>query len=312
MRAVESIWYRNFLTHLGMTKGRYGQSLEQSTTGKKLNHLSDGPADMAYALSLRNKLDQSEQYQQNIGSGKSLLSASESALNSVLTRMYQVITLAEQGASDTSEGEGREVLATQVEAVRDALLDLGNTEVLGRFLFSGSASDTTPFVKQADTSETLPDGRVITVPGDVVYQGNSDVVQIQADFSLKVDVGIPGDQAFGIGEGRIDIFAHLQKMVRDLRADDTTALGQDISIMHEVVGQLNDVIGVCGNGTAQLNEVLGQLKQFDGAVKSNLSQLEDANMAEALSDLKQEEVALQALFQTGARIGNQSLLDYIG
>ena len=226
--------------------------------------------------------------------------------------MYQGISLAEQGASDTSGGEGREVLATQVEAVRDALLDLGNTEVLGRFLFSGSASDTTPFVKQADTSETLPDGRVITVPGDVVYQGNSDVVQIQADFSLKVDVGIPGDQAFGIGEGRIDIFAHLQKMVRDLRADDTTALGQDISIMHEVVGQLNDVIGVCGNGTAQLNEVLGQLKQFDGAVKSNLSQLEDANMAEALSDLKQEEVALQALFQTGARIGNQSLLDYIG
>ena len=302
MRPVESVWYRNFLYNLQITKTRYDDAITRSTSGKKLNTLSDNPSDMAYVLTLRSKVDQINQFNKNIDTGINYLSSAETAINSTVNLIYRVISLAEQGASDTSQGQPREILAEEIDEIRNAILNYSNTQVMGKFMFSGSATDTEPFTLNAGT-------------GQIDYNGNDDEINIQADFSIQVATNIPGNQVFGgtgAPAGVVDIFQRLSDLRDHLNADDTVAIGNDISTMHEIVEQLNEALGQIGTRTAHLRQIKGMLRDFQNALKEKMSSLEDADMAKAISDLTKEEVGLQSTLQVAARINKISLMNYLG
>jgi flagellar hook-associated protein 3 FlgL len=312
MRTVEANWYRDFLYNLGLTKGRYDTAISQASSGKRLNHLSDDPPDMAYALNLRSKIDQVDQFGDNIQSGLAYLNSAESAINAVQNVMYSVITLAEDGASESTGAEGRRTIADQIDLIRDEILNYANTEVMGKFIFAGSATDTQPFVKAADTIDPVSG---VTIPGVVTYQGNTDTIEIQADFSVTVGTNIPGGQVFGdstVAAPPYDIFQRLSDLIEALREDDTTAIGNEIGNMNELTNQLGESMGIIGNRTSHLNQIKGLLSSFRASLQAKMSSLEDADMAETISNLGREEVALQATLQAGSRIQRFSLMNYLG
>lgn len=314
LRPVESTWYRNFMFNLQRTKTRYDEAISQSTSGKKLNNLSDNPSDMAYVLTLRSKIAQIEQFDDNINSGLSLLRTSESALNQVQTMLYTIVSLAEQGASETQDAQGRVLLADRVDEIREAIMDYANSEIDGRFVFAGSATDTQPFTLNAAGTRVDPvTGN--TYPALVDYNGNGDLINIQAETSVFIDTNIPGSDVFGTGAGGpppVDIFEELAQLSLHLRNDDTFAIGNVIGNFNEVIDQMSGSIGNIGNRTAHLLQIQGTNKSFKTSLISKMSSLEDADMAEAISNLTREETGLQATLQAGARIQRFSLLNYIG
>ncbi len=305
MRAVESTMYRNFLINLGLTKARYDKAINQATSGKKLNRLSDNPADSAHALDLRSKITQIDQFSRNIDSGYKYLRSSETALNSITTSMYRVVTLAEQGASEVNNADARATIAQQIDLIRNALLDTANTRIMGVYVFSGTNTDTRPFAK--DPGETPPD--------TILYQGNNGVMEIQSNFSVQVQINLTGPEVFGangLAAPPHDIFARLAVLRDALLANDTTAIGNQIGTMHEIINQIGDGLGKIGNLSAQLQETQGLLKDFRSALLAKVSSLEDADMAEAISNINKEEVGLSATLQVGARINRISLMDFLG
>lgn len=305
MRPVESSMYRNFLLNLSNTKLRYDKAISQATSGKKLTTLSDNPADAAHALDLRSRITQVDQFSRNIDSGLKYLNTAESALNSVTTNLYRVITLAEQGATEVNDAGARATIAHQIDLIRDSLLDAANTQVMGVYVFSGTHTDTIPYVK--DPAEPDPD--------TVLYQGNGDTMEIQANFSVQVEINLPGSQVFGANGQPApphDIFARLATLRDALLANDTPTITAEIGNMHDLVDQVSDNLGEIGNITAHIQETQGLLKDFRTAMQAKVSTLEDANMAEAISNLTKEEVGLSATLQVGARINRVSLMNYLG
>jgi len=310
MRPVESNWYRNFMFNLTNTKWRYDEALSQSNSGKRLNNLSDDPSDMAYVLSLRSKIAQIDQFTENIDSGTGFIKTAESALSSVQNIMYSIVSIAEQGASDTNNAEARNILANRIDEMRDQILNYANTEVMGKYVFAGSATNVAPYTKAADT---VVGG--VTIPGVITYNGNNENIDIQADFSVTVTTNIPGSQVFGsngAAQPPYDIFQRLSDLVVALRQDDTTAIGNSISNMNELINQFGDAMGTYGNQSSHLTDIKGMLKTFSASLKSKMSSLEDANMAEAISDLAREKTALQITLQSGAQIQQYTLMNYIG
>lgn len=303
LRPVESIWYRNFLFDLNNTKTRYDEAISQTTSGKKLNNLSDNPADMSYVLTLRSKLGQIDQFDRNINSAFGFLNVSESALNQVQNIMYSIVTLAEQGASDTVGPDERAAMAQTIEEMREEIMNFANTEIMGKYIFAGSATDTPPFY------DTGVSGNPPNRPTAIAYQGNSDLIEVQADFSVTVATNIPGDQIFS---GPVDIFDRLDDLIENLRNNDTFAVGNDIGTMNEIINQISEGMGTIGNRTSHLHQIQGMLKSFRSAIQSKMSDLEDADMAEAISNLAREEIGLQSTLQAGARIQRFSLMNFIG
>jgi flagellar hook-associated protein 3 FlgL len=306
LRPVESMWYRSFLSNLTNTKTRYDEAISQTTSGKKLNYLSDNPSDMSYVLTLRSKIGQIDQFEKNINSAYGYLNTSESALDQVQTLLYSVVSLAEQGASEDNGADERATLADRIDSIRDEILNFANTEIMGKFVFAGSATDTVPFDRAVDTWDAV---NQIWIPGVVTYNGNSDDIDVQADFSVTVTTNIPGDQVF---TGPIDVFDDLSNLIVALRNNDTTGIANEISTMNELINQMSENISTIGNRTAHLQQIEGLLKNFRTSIQEKMSSLEDADMAEAVSNLAREEVALQATLQSGSRIQRYSLMDYLG
>ncbi len=369
MRAVESVWFRNFLHNLGLSKERYDSAVTRTTSGKKLNKLSDNPADMAQVMTLRGRLAQISQFDRNINSGEKSLAAAESALNNSVKHIHQVVSLAAQGASGLTSHEQRRIIADQVDLIRDALLDIANTQIDGKFVFSGSNTTIRPFV----LSE-----------GTVSYRGNDQYVEAQADFSVRVATNIPGSQVFtatrigpgtllsvdgsgtgltfdtdisgllNVGDliningenrvitsisspfsvvlespfsetpltpsqwsynrdpGQVDLFQRLADLSAALRNDDTEAIGNSISTMKEVSNSFNSALGHIGNRRGHLQEIKQLLRDFSLTLTTQMSGMEDADMAAAITDLANEEIGLSAMLRTGARINRVSLMDFLG
>jgi flagellar hook-associated protein 3 FlgL len=304
MRPVEATWYRDFLFNLTNTKTRFDDAITQAGSGKKLNHLSDNPADMAYVLTLRSKIGQIDQFERNIQSGKMFLQTSESALNQVMNSMYTIVGLAEQGASEQNGPNERQILSDRIEQIRDEIMNYANSEVNGKYVFAGAYTDTLPFTKAADT--VLPSGAI--EPGDITYNGDGSNIAIQADFSITVDSNIPGNQVF---TGPFDMFDRLQDLIVALREDNTPAIAQEIGNFNELIDQVAGAMGTIGNRTNHLNQIEGLLKNFKTSLVDKMSSLEDADMAEAISNIGREEVGLQAILQVGARINRTSLMNFL-
>jgi len=298
MRPVEANWYRDFLYNLNNTKTRYDDAISQASSGKRLNHLSDNPADMSYVLTLRSKIGQIDQFERNIDSGKLWLNTAESGLNQVQNVLTSIVSLASQGANESNGPNERNTIADSIEQMRDEIMNFANTEINGKYIFAGSATDTIPFTAAGVS------------PQIITYGGNSDVIAVQADFSIQVDTNIPGDQVFT--GPNVDIFERLRTLITALRNDDTTGIGNEISNMHELVDQISQGLGNLGNRSAHLDQISGLIKSFKASLVDKMSSLEDANMAEALSNLGREEVGLQAALNVGSRINRQSLMNYLG
>lgn len=305
MRTVEATMYRNFLVNLSNTKARYNRAVTESSSGRKINRLSDAPSDAAHALDLRSKIAQIDQFSRNIESGNKFLGTAESALNAVTTNLYRVITLAEEGATEVNDAAARATIAEQIDLIRDSILDIANTQIMGVYVFSGSSTDTMPYIK--DPAEADPD--------TVLYQGNDDIIEIQANFSVQIQTNLPGTEVFGasgLAAPPHDIFARLANLRDALLANDTAVITAEAGSMNELVDQISAGLGRLGNFSSQMNETKGILTGFRTALLEQVSSLEDANMAEALSNLTKEEVGLSSTLQVGARINQISLLDYLG
>lgn len=305
MRTVEATMYRNFLVNLASTKARYNKAVTESSSGKKINNLSDDPANAAHALDLRSKIAQIDQFSRNIDSGSKFLNTAESALNAVTTNLYRVITLAEEGATEVNDAAARATIAEQIDLIRDSILDIANTQIMGVYVFSGSSTDTMPYIK--DPAEADPD--------TILYQGNNDTIEIQANFSVQIQTNLPGSEVFGangMAAPPHDIFARLANLRDALLANDTAVITAETGSMNDLIDQIGAGLGRIGNFSSHMNDTKGILTGYRTALLEQVSSLEDANMAEALSNLTKEEVGLSANLQVGARINQISLLNYLG
>lgn len=158
--------------------------------------------------------------------------------------------------------------------------------------------------------------RVIT-EGRVLYQGDSGAISVQVGDGRSVRMTRPGIETFlavpdPLNPGRaIDFFAVLDRTVSALRNNDTPAMRSGIDTIDESLQGIS--VTRAEIGTAQ--RVLDLQSEFLSMEQIRsvelLSNLRDLNFAEAISELRKEELILQAAQNTLARIANLSLFNYI-
>jgi flagellar hook-associated protein 3 len=126
-------------------------SLQQLTTSKRVNQLSDDPsasANMVTSLAASANVDQ---YTSNVSSMTSQLQTADSAISSIVTSLNTAATVGISGANGTSSAANNQAAAAQVEGLLTSVIAQVNTSTQGIYLFAGSASTTPPFVAASST-----------------------------------------------------------------------------------------------------------------------------------------------------------------
>jgi len=287
--------YSVILNGLQMNTQQQDQALQQVSTGQKLNSLSDNPSAAATLVNLRMQSDSDTQYLQNISSLTGSLNVANSALSSVVEALTAAQSVGVEGADSTLNDSNRQALAQQIQGIQQEILGLANTSYNGQYLFSGTATNTQPYV--ADSSAA----------SGVTYNGNSGTNSVEISEGQAMPINLPGSQMFS--NATTNVFQSLQDLSTAL-----TTNGNISGATKEVQDALNYVSTqqtFYGNSVDRLNNAQTFLTQEQTQLTETESTALDADMATAVTDLTQAETTQQALVQAGAKVSQTNLFDYL-
>lgn len=291
MRVTEQMLHDTALNSLTSNLAALQQISEQVSSTKRLNQPSDDPADVRSAIKLRDGLAELNQFVRNIDAASNRVSAIDTALSGAGDLVERAGELAVQGATATVSASDRQAIAAEVQQLTEALAQDAGAKLGDEYIFGGFQVGTPPYE--------------VTGPGTVsAYQGDHGVILARIGSGSTVQVNQPGDEVF---QPAFDALARLQ-------SDLSSGNAVQQSTISALQGALQTIVTARAQAGARANR-LDQAKasQTDlvNSGTSLLSQLEDVDMATAITDLTQRQTTYQATLQVNAKILQTSLLDYL-
>ncbi|MBN2994222.1 flagellar hook-associated protein 3 [Pseudomonas cedrina subsp. fulgida] len=151
---------------------------EQASSGVRVQTAGDDPVAAQRLLMLQQQKDMLAQFSGNITNIQSSLTNEESVLQAVTQTIQAASQLALKAGGVTSDAD-RKSISVEVGALEDQLLGLLNSkDASGNYLFSGSKTDTPPYVRNID--------------GTYNYQGDENELSLQVSETLSVRTGDTG------------------------------------------------------------------------------------------------------------------------
>ncbi len=185
MRVPTISTYVNATYRLGDLTGRLQDANRVVSTQKRINEISDDPLGLSQVLTLKNSIGNLEQIQKNVTMGKSWLKGLESSLDStnnlILNAKSEVLRL----SNASSTADERKDAVERINSIIEQIVSLGNTQVNGNYIFSGTDTNVIPFVYDKSGN-----------PERVVYRGNNNPFEIRTDRNSGVQVGRDGKETF--------------------------------------------------------------------------------------------------------------------
>jgi len=270
--------------------------LQEMSTGRSVNNLSDNPAAAAQLVGNDALTSENDQFLTNISDVQGKLQVADSALNNATQVLTTAITVGTEGANGTMSTADRQALAQQVQGLQQQMLGIANTAYEGTYVFAGTNVGVQPFT-QDDTS-----------PSGVQYSGNSDVTSVQTGEGQSVQTNIAGNQLFLNSSG--NVFTALNDLANALNSD--TGIAAANTEVQQAFSQLSTQGVLYGNALGQIQSSQNFLNQEQVNLSTQQNQLVGANLTQVVANESQAQVDLEAaLSATGQVLSLPTLLSYL-
>jgi flagellar hook-associated protein 3 FlgL len=154
----------------------------QISTGYRLLAPSDDAPAALRGMGLQRLLELKAQASVNLSTTQSYLDASDTALANVSQLLNEAKSTALGFANMAVSEPEKEVALAEIRRSIEQLVNVGNRQFRGRYLFAGARTTTQPFEF---------DGR------QIVYRGNEGGLPSYVDLDLPYDSNVPGSEVFG-------------------------------------------------------------------------------------------------------------------
>lgn len=308
MRIANKTIYDNIKMNLSYASSAMLEANQVVSSQKKINKLSDDPVGLVSVLNLRSSIANINQLERNISTGRSWLNMGESALIQVEDILSQTKALCVEMASATKGVSERDSAAGLVDGYLRQVMSQANTQVGGRYIFSGTKTDTIPFAFDDETN-----------PTQVTYEGNDTPFKIKIAKDINVEVGRDGETIFGDDNfdwsdpdvGHSNIFKTLIDLKTHLQNDDVPGIQGTMDKLDEHLETIRTLVSNTGSREIRLDVKEKTIQDLNLTYMDRISQLEDVDIAEAIIDLETKELVYQAALASSARVMKLSLVDYI-
>jgi flagellar hook-associated protein 3 FlgL len=271
-------------------------AVQQMSTGRSVNNLSDNPAAAAAFVGNEALTSQNDQFLTNVSDVQGKLQTADSALSNAEQIMTTAITVGTEGANGTMSASDRQALAQQVQGLMQQMLSVANTAYQGVYVFSGTDVTAAPFV--ADSS----------APSGVQYNGNSGVTSVQVAEGQSMQTNLPGSQLFLNAGG--NVFGSLNDLANALTSGNGIADAN--TEVQQAFDQLNTQRVFYGNALSQVQNSQSFLNQEQVNLSTQQNQLVGANLTQVVANESQAQVATEAaLSATGQILSLPTLLTYL-
>jgi flagellar hook-associated protein 3 FlgL len=305
MRITTNMVHRSVLSDLNILSDKLAKTQQRAASGKQITRPSDDPYNAARAMGLRSALSANDAYKGNIEDAEDWQNTTEAALDSVTQYVHRANDLLLQGASDTADQTSRNALADEIDQIVQGVKETANAQYGDKYVFSGTATATPPYAQGADDTYKGDQGGLNpAIPGVLREIGPGVTMSINS-----VGQDILGDgQAAGDGK----LLDTLRTISDHLRSGDGPSLrGTDLTQLNDNLNKLLEVRARNGAATNRLQAADSRLADIATSVTKQLSDTEDADMAQTLIDFNSQSVAYQSALRAGANLVQSSLMDFL-
>jgi flagellar hook-associated protein 3 FlgL len=304
MRITTSMVQRNVLADLNAVSAKLTRSQMKAASGKEIERPSDDPFHASQAMALRTSLEGTRQYQRNVQDAMGWAEMTEDGLDDVTTNAAQARDLLVQASTDSSDQTSRNAIASELEQLIEAIKQGTAKSYRGSFLFSGTETSARPYNAGADDAYHGDEaGFDPAIPGIVREIGPG----------VTMTINTIGRDILGDGQAAADgkMLNTLRDAVDHLRAGDGAAIRGDLSKLDANMDHVLEVRAANGARSQRLEAALSRLQQTEETTVRQLSETEDADIAETLIELNSQTAAYQAALRAGANLVQSSLMDFL-
>ena len=296
MRVSTQALYRGIEQRLLTLADQLNRSQEKVATGRNMNRPSDNPVGLVSSLGLRNSLSRLEQYQRNMDMGKIWLDLSSTAIEQAGKVAQQAQAIALNLQDGTQSAEMRSTLANAVGLLLDQAVSLGNTQLAGKYIFAGYNTNTQPFTKAQIGGSDV-----------VQYNGDSHDFQIQVGPQESLEIGKNGQGLF-IDSNFFDSLIRLKEAIEN---NDPAAMQQEATRLQGVEDFFSAQVSDIGIRQSRILEKQDILKGLKLNFQNQIDDLENADMVQAILEVKERQNAYEVALAASSKIMEVSLLDYL-
>ncbi|MGJ9457626.1 flagellar hook-associated protein FlgL [Oceanobacillus sp. CF4.6] len=293
MRVTQGMLSNNMLRNLMQSNTKMSSYMDQLNTGKKITRPSDDPVVAMKGMGYRTELVKVEQFQRNTNEMHNWMDNSDTALDKATSAMQRIRELAVQGSNGTYDDEELASISEEVKQLKEHLVDIANTNVNDKYIFNGTDTDIAP------VNTINADGGI--EPG---FTGGEVKIEVSSGTTLKANVS--GADVFG---GEPSIFGAIDNFIDRLDS------GEDIdSSIGELDIGINNIINSRAELGARMNRlelVENRLSEQEVIATQSMSNNEDIDYAEAITQLITQESLHRAALSAGSKIIQPSLVDFL-
>ena len=290
-----------FLTDLAEISRRVEKAQRELGTGRRVNRPSDAPDEISRLLQVRSELAQTEQIRSNLGRIKTEVDTAEQSLQAAVRVLERAAVLGAQGVNGTTTAEQRRMIAEEVETLLTQMVGLARARVEARYIFSGDADGQTPFTIDLSLDDPVSD-----------YLGGPASRQIQHPGGTTFSVARTGEEIFDNPDPDKNVFQAINNLRLALRDNDEAAIGAALEQIESAAAHLNEQLAYYGAVQNQVAEGLDFAYKHELRLKTRISAIEDADLAEAILELNQATYQREIALASKPRTQRISLFDYLG
>jgi flagellar hook-associated protein 3 FlgL len=300
LRRVDSETER-FLNDLARINERLARAQREVSSGRRLNQPSDDPDQVSQLLMLRSQLAATEQIRANLGRVTAEVNTAEQTLSAAVERLERAAVLGSQGAGSTASAEQRLLIAREVEALITQMVNLADTTVEGRYIFSGNADGQIAYT--LDWTQSYPVS---------AYLGSAATRTVAGPGGQRIAVAKTAAEIFDNPDPAKNVFQALNNLRAGLLANDEAAIQASLAQIRTASVHLNDQLAFYGMVQNQVAAATEASRREELRLKTRISEIQDADLTESILAMNQARFQQEVALNAKGKMPRTSLFDYLG
>ena len=294
-RVNQNMLNQNMMFNLQKSYAAMDKYQTQLASGKKITKPSDDPVVAVRGMYYQDSLNEIDQFKKNVDDAQSWMQTTDDTLSGVTQVLQRVRELTVQGLNGSNDASSREAIAEEINQLKDHLGEVANTDLGGKYIFAGTNTQTPPYDTSQKTFTNI----------------NHKQIEWQIGKGSKIPVNVNGTDVFN-NDGNGGIFKVLNDIATGL--GNSNGAPSNNNYLTQLDDQMNNVLKIQSDLGARMNRAQlssSRLDDMETSTTQLLSNDEDADIAQVITNLQSQENVHRAALSVGARIIQPSLVDFL-
>jgi len=219
-----------------------------------------------------------------------------STLQSTADLLQRIQELTMQGVSDSTDQNGRRIIANEINQLLETILQSGNSKRLGRYTFGGTKTTTAPFEATRNASGNI---------SSVTYKGNREKIEYNIGPNTNAVVNLTGDEIFMSTK----LFDTITSIRDSLSSGAVTFARDELNNLDKASQNILNSIAKAGGISNTLELSGNRITDTKLSLQEVLASTESADIAELILKLTEQQSIFEASLASGSYIFKTSILD---